>query len=47
LETKVGEDNPVVKRLKDKLGGIDEFANLAKEHEMRICDGMGLTPIDG
>ncbi|MDR2628702.1 MAG: hypothetical protein LBC30_01780 [Puniceicoccales bacterium] len=47
LEFKPGEGNPVVKRFKDKLSGIDDIAKLAREHEMGICDVLGLTPKDG
>jgi hypothetical protein len=47
LESKPGEGNPVVGRLKDKLSGIDDLANLARQHEMNICDSLGLTPKGG
>ncbi|MDR2603104.1 MAG: hypothetical protein LBC11_00895, partial [Puniceicoccales bacterium] len=47
LESKPGEGNPVVERLKDKLSGIDDLAKLARQHEMRICDSLGLTPEGG
>jgi hypothetical protein len=43
----LGEPNPIVKNLRDKLSGVDEFAELAREHEKRICDGLGLTPAKG
>ncbi|MDR2432315.1 MAG: hypothetical protein LBD34_01000 [Puniceicoccales bacterium] len=47
LDSKPGEGNPVVKRLKDKLSGIDDLTKLARQHEMRICDSLGLTPKGG
>ncbi|MDR1528110.1 MAG: hypothetical protein LBS22_00785 [Puniceicoccales bacterium] len=47
LGYKPGEGNPVVAGLKDKLSGIDALAKLSREHEMRICDSLGLTPKDG
>jgi hypothetical protein len=47
LDCKPGGGNPVVERLKDKFSGIDDIAKLAREHEMRICDSLRLTPEDG
>jgi hypothetical protein len=47
LECKPSDGNPVVGRLKDKLSGIDDLAKLSREHEMRICDSLGLTPEGG
>ncbi|MDR2776564.1 MAG: hypothetical protein LBB17_00755 [Puniceicoccales bacterium] len=47
LDYKPSEGNPVVKRFKDKLSGIDDLAKLTREHEMRICDTLGLTPKGG
>jgi hypothetical protein len=47
LGCKPGEGNPVVKCLKDKLSGIDDLAKLSRQHEMKICDSLGLTPNGG
>jgi hypothetical protein len=47
LGNKLGEGNPVVAGLKDKMTGIDDLAKLSREHEMKLCDSLGLTPKDG
>jgi hypothetical protein len=44
---KLGEGNPIVTGLKDKLTGIDDLAKLSREHEMKLCNSLGLTPKDG
>ncbi|MDR2778864.1 MAG: hypothetical protein LBB16_01075 [Puniceicoccales bacterium] len=44
LGCKLGDKNPVVERLKDKLSGLDDLAKLSRDHEIRVCDSLGLTP---
>lgn len=40
----LGEKNPIVKHLNGQLGGIDDFADKARQSEIARCEMLGLQP---
>jgi hypothetical protein len=47
IDIELGEPNPVVEMFGEKLEGIDEFAALAREGEIKYFESMGLHPEGG
>ncbi|MDR1401788.1 MAG: hypothetical protein LBI81_02425 [Puniceicoccales bacterium] len=39
----LGEPNPVIRCFSGKLSGLEEFVSLAREHEKKICDNIGIA----